>query len=208
MPTTQEIIDMVDLEVRNTYTAAQKCAWLDMIHKQLYRRIRKDRDIVSSDIALIDDTIKYALPSGIDPADIKTVVRNYGVVDATIEDIPFKELSEEIGDDELCYNLIKGYIIFNALTNDDTSVTIFYLEGPTTITDQTLDDTPELPEDFHELLVVGLMERIARARRDAISKTNYANDYNMLLNDAEFMKLDSAPEYTAPRDVLPRVVRG
>ena len=97
--------------------------------------------------------------------------------------------------------------MINPVPDVDTAgknVLILYTYRPQKLVHTDLSQVPELEEDFHELLVLGTLERIARARGEIEDKNNFASDYNVLLRSYEKMYGYTQPEYNRINDVLPK----
>lgn len=205
MPTLQELLNDVDSRYRNTYTTAQKVAWMNMVQRQIYQIIRHES--LPYRFQTVVDLAFYPLPGDMDVRNIEQVALqiNDSVTDPQYEQLDYKRKDEEASEGERFYSIVeRDFFLYPTPTTAGRNVIIYYIEKPTALTETNLDATPDLDEAFQELLVLGTLERICAARKDSEMKSNYANDFNMMLDEYEFMLKVTDPEFVQPIDVMPR----
>lgn len=205
MPTIQEIIDEVDLTYRNTYTPEQKIKWMDAVQRQIFQVVPKESPpYVFTTVAGFSF---YALPEDCDRFGIKEVTIERAAGTEKYDTLPYIsiESNQEIGETSKFYSVLQDQILINPLPNADSEgkkVYVIYNHRPAQLNDP--DSIPELEEDFHELLTLGVLERVARARGEIEDKNNFANDYNLLFRQYKEIYKLRQPEYYKINDVLPR----
>lgn len=80
-------------------------------------------------------------------------------------------------------------------------MSLLYYMSPTQLTEQVLDATPDLDQDFHMLLVYGSLAQIAESFNDVAMVNNFTSRYNGLIQ--EFNKVnDETPDYPVIEDVM------
>ncbi|MCM3746521.1 hypothetical protein M3223_04050 [Paenibacillus pasadenensis] len=207
MPTIQQLLDSVDLTYRNSFTSAQKVEWMDFTQRQIFQKVPKERTPYS--FSTVDGTALYPLPADCDRFGIKEVTIETGLASDRYETLPFlsTESNIPVGQGSRFYSLLENMVFLNPVPETQTAgrrVFILYNGRPTALTGASPGAVPELEEDFHELLVLGCLERIARARGEIEDKNNFASDYNMLLQEYVRTYKLRQPEYYSPKDVMPQ----
>lgn len=80
-------------------------------------------------------------------------------------------------------------------------MSLLYYMSPTLLTVDTLTAVPDLDQDFHMLLVYGVLAQICESFNDVAMVNNYTNKYNGLIQ--EFNKVnDETPDYPVIEDVM------
>lgn len=204
MATTQAILNDVDLRYRNTYTVAQKLVWMSEEQNELYEILEIDSAPVN--FPLQTGVQFYEIPIGVDIDRIKTV--SIQINDLT--DFPdFKPLPFRPNDDNsytypggLYYTIVGEAFFIPYGTVDDRQVYIYMDTPPDDITD--LNSEPGVPVRYQEILKLGVLKRIAMARKDVQMKNSYEADYEQKIADLEWKMKASEPEFRAPVDMMPR----
>lgn len=208
MPTLTQLIATVDTTYRNTYSTAQKVEWMDTIQKQIFQTVR--HEALPWYFTTVSGSAYYPLPDDCDPMGIKRVTIETKANSEKYDDLRFisSESNEAIGLTEQFYSIEAGENIYiNPIPTDDDQdrkVYIYYNKRPADLSASQMDTVPDLEEDFQELLVLGCLERIARARGEYDDKNVFANDFAVLLRDYKSLYRTPYPEYTKPKDVMPR----
>lgn len=206
MPTVQQLLTTIDATYRNSYSSDLKVQWMDVTQKQIFQRVPKEA--IPYTFQTIADNPWYPLPSDCD---------RFGIKSVTIETSPGSNRYEEVqylsiegnrsrGEFSEFYSLLNKTLFINPIPRASTqgkNVCMIYNKQPTTISLATLDQSPELEYSFHELLILGCLERIARARGEIEDKNNFAADYAVLLQDYIRQYKLRQPEYYSPKDVMP-----
>lgn len=207
MPTLQQLLNTIDTTYRNAYTVEQKVEWLDTTQRQIFQVIPKES--IPFEIITQSQVAYYALPEDCDRQSIKsiTIETKPGSKEYTELDYISSSSNQTITKDTPFYTLLDGMMMINPVPDVDTAgknVLILYTYRPQKLVHTDLSQVPELEEDFHELLVLGTLERIARARGEIEDKNNFASDYNVLLRSYEKLYGYTQPEYKRVNDVLPK----
>lgn len=211
MPTIQQLLTTVNTTYRNTYSTDQKIEWMDTTQRQIYQAVPMES--IPFVFQTVADFSFYPLPDDCDRFGIKqvTIEKTAGTEKyETLEYISL-ESNQQLGTGSHFYSELDGEIFLNPLpTTEDEgkNVVIIYNHRPAELSTLDLTTVPDLPEDFQELLVLGCLERIARARGEIEDKNNFAADYEMLFRRYEKQYKLRQPEYYKPKDTMPRKRRG
>lgn len=210
MSTVQEIITAINLQYRNSYTTPQKVEWMDKVQKQIFQKVKHEAEPYTFET--VEDNAFYPIPSDCDPKGIKEVTIETGVGTDKYRTLHFVNVSsnQRVGEQQEFYS-IQGNENFyiNPLPTADTegkNVYVIYNKRPATLSSDTagLAAVPDLNVDFHELLELGVLERIARARGEVVDKNNFAADFNGLLREYMDQFKEVLPEYIKTNNVLPQ----
>lgn len=211
MPTLQQLLDTVDATYRNTYSAMQKIEWMDATQKQIFQLIPKEAPPYQ--FATLAGQPFYPMPQDCDRFGIKQVTIENKSGSDTFRTLTYLsvESTDRIGKGSFFYTVLENMIFLNPLptaTDEGKLVYILYNKRPATLSLSTVGLIPDLEEDFQELLILGCLERIARARGEIEDKNNFAADYSVLLRDYEKLYKLRQPEYYKVIDRMPRQRRG
>lgn len=208
MPTVQQLLDTINTTYRNSYSTSQKIEWMDTVQRQIFQLVR--HEAIPYNFVTVSDFAYYSLPGDCDPMGIKQITIETGVGTGSYRDLRFVsvESNEHVDSSTEFYSVEANQNLFiNPLPNADTAgrnVYMYYNKRPAALSSANLSATPDLEADFHELLIIGTIERIARARGEVDDKNMFAADFNILLRDYKNMYKQVYPEYTRPRDVMPK----
>lgn len=198
-----EILQDTDGRVANVLARSEKVRWLNQIQRRVFRN-------VNIPMTLYLETIAGQTVYPLDP-DFPTD-RIYRVTVDNVE-YPYRRLDQPQG--RRFYYLLLNHLAIEPMPMEDgLGIWVFYnkrplelLDGLTTaeieaLTDEELQEViPELPVDYHELYVLGLCEKIAKAKEDVPLANNYVGDFNKLLAEMILQLMNQQPEYPATRDV-------
>lgn len=204
MATTQAILNDVDLRYRNTFTPAQKIVWMNEEQNDLFEVLEIDSPPIN--FPLQTDVQFYPIPTGVDIDRIKTVSIQ---INDSADSPEFRQLPFQMNDDNsyaggLYYTIVgKSFFIPNG-TVDDRQIYVYMDSGPTEITTGNLGSEPSVPVRYQELLKLGLLKRIAGARKDILMRNNYDAEYQEKIADLELKMKQSEPEFRGPVDMMPR----
>lgn len=184
---------------------------MDVTQRQIFQRIPKEAPPYQ--FPTFADNAFYPLPPDCDRFGIKQVTIERQAGTDTFRTLPYISLesTERVGQGSFFYSVLEDMIFLNPLptaADEGKIVYITYNKRPTPLSSATLDVSPDLEEDYQELLVLGCLERIARARGEIDDKNNFASDYNVLLSQYERQYKLRQPEYYKPVDNMPRQRRG
>lgn len=205
MSTSQQILDDINLRYRNTFTVDQKLVWMNETQRELFEII--ELDSVPFSFSTVAANYLYPIPDGVEKDRIKVMTIQINGNDDFVE-IPFIENDNRqygpyasywytILEDNFYLNVPGGVI-------GDRLVYIYLDQEPETINTNRLGVDPAVPQRFQEMLKLGVLKRIAAARKDIDMYNNYAADYEAKVADYEFSMKMSEPEFRQPIDMLPR----
>lgn len=211
MPTIKQLLDTIDATYRNSYSPAQKVAWMDTAQRQIYQKVPKES--VPYEFSTVADFSFYAIPEDCDRSGIKQVTIERMAGRGHYITLPYVsvESTQQVSATAQFYSVLQDNFFINPMPTEQSAgrkVIVIYNSRPATLSALNLGAIPELEEDFQELLVLGVLERIARARGEIDDKNNFAADYNMLLRDYENQYKLRQPEYYSVADKMPGPRRG
>ena len=202
MATTQAILNDVDLRYRNTFTTAQKLVWMTEEQNELFEILEIDSAPVN--FPLQTDVQFYPIPAGVDIDRIKTISIQVNDAADTPEfrQLPFKPNDDNTYAGGFYYTIVgeSFFIPYGAV--DDRQIYIYMDTPPADITD--LSSEPGVPVRYQEILKLGVLKRIAMARKDTQMYNNYTADYEQKIADLEWKMKMNEPEFRAPVDMMPR----
>ncbi|WP_342440018.1 hypothetical protein NSS79_15430 [Paenibacillus sp. FSL L8-0436] len=89
-------------------------------------------------------------------------------------------------------------LAINPTPKDDVAdgLALFHYKYPIQVTEDDLDAVPELDEDFHMLLVYGVLVQICEVFQDTAMVNNYTGKYNALLEELQkiYDKMIDSPQ--------------
>lgn len=211
MPTVQAILNDIDLRYRNTFTIDQKLVWLNEEQRELFDVL--ELDSAPYNFETVAGENYYPFPADFDVTKIKVVT--YQIDDSATPN--YIEIPFERNDDRqyASYGLPWWAIVSDAFylnvepsVPDARNIYIYTDADPTEVTEANLSAAPDLPVRFQELLKVGVLKRIALARKDLAMGQTYDGLYQEKINDVIWNKKLAEPEFITPIDMLPRASRG
>lgn len=208
MPTAQQLLDDINDRYRNTFTDAQKIRWMNEVQRQIFQYVPHESPPYT--FTTVADTSYYALPSDCEPQLIKyiTIERKAGTDD--FEKLEYRQPEESVGENEEFYTIVNNLIYINpkpTSTTEGKDVFLFYNKKPAELNTTALNTKPDLEENFHELLVYGVLERVCASRKDSIMKSNYASDFEVLFNRYQEIYKNTKAEFVRTIDRLPKRAR-
>lgn len=213
MPTVQQILDKVNL-YRNSYATSVKVDWMDTLQKQIFQDVPHEAPPYT--FTTLSGNAFYALPSDCDPMGAKTLTIETGVGTERYKTLRFiaNNSTEKVGDWDEFYTIQGNENIFlNPEPDDDTAgrkVYLVYNKRPAALSSSTegLAATPDLEEDFHELLELGVKIRIARERGEEEDQFRFQRDFDRLYQMYVKRYKFNFPKYPRTIDVMPSMRRG
>jgi len=208
MPTVQQLLNTIDTTYRNTYSVAQKVEWMDVTQKQIFQLVK--HEAVPYVFTTVADFAFYPLPDDCDPMGIKRVTIETKPGSEKYRDLRFVsiESNERLNEHDEFYSVEANQNIYiNPIPTTETEgrkVYVYYNKRPAALSSANLGAIPDLEEDFHELLVLGCLHRIARARGEYDDANMFLADFNRLLDRYRDIYDTPYPEYITPQDKLPR----
>lgn len=206
MATSQAIMNDVDLRYRNTYTTDQKLVWMNEEINEMYEILEIDSFPIN--FPLQTDVQFYPIPDGVDIDRIKTV--SIQVNDAE-EHPEFRPLPFRMNDDnsytyvaDLYYSIVGDSFFIPNGTVDDRQIYIYMDTPPDEITTSNISSENPVPVRYQEILKLGVLKRIAMARKDQPMMDLYKSDYEEKIADLDWKMKMNEPEWRKPVDMLPR----
>lgn len=181
MPTVQEIVTKIRKKYPNGSTDADIITLIDTWQKRIFRKYRIP---TSNEYDIYAETFAYDV--GIKPRLIFDVL-----IDG--ESYPKKQLTGGSTGSSRYYTFIDAFLRIHPTPGNDTTMTIYFYETPATIS--TLGVTPELDEDFHDLLMYGPCKELAEDDQRYDVASGFAIQYTDLEAElAEVFQILPEPE--------------
>mgnify|MGYP007112202910 CR=1 FL=1 len=198
------ILADINLRYRNTFTNAQKLVWLNEEQRELFDILEIDSPPYA--FKTVADQKLYPFPDDFDVTKIKVVT--YQMNDSNdFQEVPVlrNDDNQFIDISDLWYLIVSDTFLLNVPGGvpADRTVYIYCDADPTEVTEATMDLEPDLPTKYHEILKLGVLERIASARKDVVMKNNYAVDKQEKVDNIIWESKLQEPEWTTPIDVMP-----
>lgn len=213
MPSISDLLNTIDTTYRNSYSQFQKIQWINESQRQIFQSVKHEAHPFT--FMTIANYSLYDLPADCDPKNIKNVViqhwmtPQYDYDNPSFDELQFVSIESNRYIDRTgrFYSVVENSKIFlNPLPDANTEglvVYVYYNKKPAELTTDDLTAVPDLEESFQELLVLGCLERIARARGEYDDKNVFANDFQALLREYQKQYREPYPEYSTPKDMLP-----
>lgn len=208
MPMLQNLISTVRVMYRNSYTDTQLVEWMDEVQKQIFQTVR--HEAVPWYFTTVDGFSFYPLPSDCDPMGVKQVDIETKTGSNKFRQLRFIniESTEQVSPFNEFYSIQANQNIYlNPVPTDKSEgrqVIVYYNKKPATLSISDLTVVPDLEENFQELLILGCVERVARARGEYEDKNMFAADFEKLFRRYKALYDQPFPEYKTPSDVMPR----
>lgn len=199
-----DLLKDIRVRYRNTFDDAQLLVWLNESMNEIYQTI--ELDSIPYLIQTIYHEHFYNLPANMDVTKIKTVTGRINDSDAYIE-VPFVRVDDmQFASPKTYWYSIVGQMFYINIPGeilDNMPFLIFCDAFVDDVTTDQLNDTVQLPAKYHEILKLGVLERIAEARKDITMKNNYSFEKNEKLNEYVWLSKLAEPEWTKPIDAMP-----
>jgi hypothetical protein len=183
MPTVAETITKIRKKYPNASSDADIVEMMDNLQKIIFRKMKMPSSI-SYDI--IADT--YAFIVGIKPRMI---------FDVLVDGVSYakKQLTGGSTGNSRYYSFIDDYMTIYPTPTQDGTLTIYFYITPTTLTASDTSATPDLDEDFHDLLMYGVCKELAENDQRYDVASGFAIQYNELESElAELFEILPEPE--------------
>lgn len=214
MQNLQSILETIDTTYRNSYSQDRKVQWINETQRQIFQLVKHEAP--PHTFMTVSNYSLYDLPADCDPKNIKQVViqrwmnPQFDYDNPSFDELQFVSIESNRYIDRTgrFYSVVENSKLFlNPLPNDENEgmiVYVYYNKKPAELSASDLSTIPDLEESFQELLILGCLERIARARGEYDDKNVFANDFQALLEDYKKQYATPYPEYSTPKDMLPR----
>lgn len=181
MPTVQEIVTKIRKKYPNGSTDADIITLIDTWQKRIFRKYRLPTSV---EYEIYADTYAYIV--GIKPRLL---------FDVLIDGISYakKQLTGGSSGSSQYYTFIDDYLNIYPTPLSDTTMTIYFYETPATL--GAMGDTPQLDEDFHDLLMYGPCKELAEDDQRYDVASGFAIQYTDLEAElAEVFQILPEPE--------------
>lgn len=209
MPSSQQILNDVDLRYRNTFTTAQKLVWLNEEQRELFDLLEIDSPPYA--FTTVEGENFYPFPDQFDPTKIKTASIQIND-DSNFVPLPFKrnDDNENVGYGEMWYTIVSDGMFISAgeVTPGDRTVYIYVDSDPTEVTTSNINEPPDLPTKYQEILKLGVLKRIAGARKDIQMRNSFDVEYQEKISDILWQRKMKEPEFSSAVDMMPQKSRG
>lgn len=188
--TLAEILQEVDIRVPNTVSRDTKVRWVNQIQKRLYRVFRYPP--AYHEFQTVPQQADYPLPADCAEDQILDVLYDG-------KPIPHFAPGHRIPR-QYAWTIYNGQLRIEPTPIAEDTVTIIYFPKYQDLVADT--DTPQFPEEFHELLVVGCAARVAQASGESQLASALSNEFTAMVSEA---MITFKPPYApaAPANVLP-----
>jgi hypothetical protein len=210
MATIQLLLNDINLKYRNTFTTDQKLVWMNEEQRELFEIL--ELDSVPFSFSTVADMWLYPIPDGVEKDRIKVMTIQINDADP----LEFTEIDFVENDNRqfapytsYWYTILENNFYINVPGGplDDRLIYIYLDAQPEDITSDQLNIEPAVPVRYQELLKLGVLKRIAMARKDAQMYSNYAGDYENKIADLQEKMALQVPEFHKPIDMLPLMNR-
>lgn len=208
MAYSQAILNDIDLRYRNTFTQSQKLVWFNEEQRELFDVLEIDSPPYAFPTVLGENF--YPFPAEFDVTKIKVVTYQVGdTIESTYIEVPFKRNDDnQTVSGGVWYTITSDamYLHVAGGVPDNRNVYIYTDADPTEVTVANVSENPSLPVRYQELLKLGVLKRIAGARKDVQMQNNYDMEYQEKISDVLWQRKQKEPEWTQPIDAMPRLL--
>jgi len=170
----QDILEEADLYVPNALSQTQKIRYINEVQRKLYRSFPLELNTYF--FYTIPGTASYVLPSNCSEENIKSVF-----VDG--KEYYYRTQEDRVSSGHV-YVLGGGEIILGITPTSETEGYVNYDATPIDLTVDDLASEPPFLSDYHELLVLGLAEKLAMVSKDFQTAQQYAARFTQLEKNA------------------------
>jgi hypothetical protein len=177
MLTIQQIINEVDTLVPNIFDAQKKLTWVNEINKEFF------------EIVKIPVVHSFTVSPGLDntlPSDVRSRnIDRVQVADSFYLSLQYGRVNP--GHNHWFFDDITKTITLNPPPSLIKSAIVIYhkISTKTFLIASIGTDSPEAPEEYHWIYVLGLAERVAKAMNDVSLANNFGDDYISQLSIAQ-----------------------
>lgn len=169
-----EILSDVDLLVPNSINDMTKVRWLNQIQRQMYR----DYAFPDTSHAFYTEPGRslYVVPDNCERDRITGVVVGNDVYE-------YRSIDQDAAG--YCFSIIEDKLWINPTPNREIESYLNYRPRPRDMRVEMQDAKPDFPEDFHELFVLGVGVRVARAVQNYKLASELEGSFTMLEIEAK-----------------------
>ncbi|SDJ60576.1 phage adaptor protein [Paenibacillus naphthalenovorans] len=210
MATVQQILNDINLRYRNSFTTEQKIVWMNEEQRELFEILQLDS--VPFSFSTVDGNYIYPIPNGVEKDRIKVMtiqVNDADPPDFTEIDYIENDNRQFVPYAQYWYTILENNFYINVPGGplDDRLVYIYLDQQPEDISPTNLNVELSVPVRYQELLKLGVLKRIAAARKDVIMYNNYLSEHENKIIELEIKMKLQQPEFDSPIDTLPRTNR-
>lgn len=202
MSTVQQLLDDINLRYRNTFQVAQVLVWFNEEQRELFDVLELDSPPYT--FQTVADENFYPLPSDFDVTKIKTVTyQNNDAAEPDYVELPFKRNDDDqFGFYGPWYTIVSDAMYLYVPDNVPAArnVYIYTDSDPVEVTTANVSSAPSLPTKYQEILKLGVLKRIAGARKDVNFYSNYDAEREQKIADVLWQRKLAEPEWTQPID--------
>lgn len=205
MATITQIIADIDLRYRNTFTVSQKLVWLNEEQRELFDILELDSPPYA--FTTVEGENFYPFPAEFDMTKIKTVtMQNDDTANPQYIEIAFKRNDDNQFGVDVWYTIVSDtFFLYVPSTVPGNRVLYIYCDSePTEVTTANVNAAPDLPTKFQEILKLGVLKRIAGARKDVTFQNNFDMEREQKIQDVLWQRKLAEPEFIQPVDNQPR----
>lgn len=197
-----QIITEIDesYEASSAFTTPQKIRWINKEIREVWKEMALD-DVFT--MPTIKDVATYELPANIEFEMIRYLTVNgqsYAFRDDNQGRMPYTY-----------YRVLDGqqgvssyYGLYPVPNEDNLYITIGYWKRPVDLTEDDLAKVPDLRQDYLDVIIYGVLSRMAKIRQDVDLANNYANDKAVKLQQIKQERFENMPNYPVIRNTNPR----
>lgn len=210
MATAKDVLDDANIKYRNTFTTQTKINWLNDEHRDVYEVFELDSPPFV--ITAVADQYFYSIPDGLEIEKIKTAsIQINDATPSTFRELPFERNDDrqQVRESDYWYTIVNDDFYINFPSGPVAGRDIYFYADTAApeITTTNMTETLLLPSKYKEILTLGLLKRIAEARKDSVWAGNYAQEREAKIDEMMWSMKMSQPEYIPPIDMLPRANR-
>lgn len=170
------IITEADVRVPNIYDSAQKVSWLNEVNNEFFDVVK----IPAVYSFVSNSSGSYVLPTGVRSKNIDMVtVGTRGYSSAQYESLQPGRNYWTLDDANQTLTISPDPL------SGDKGLVRYRKIPTTTFVVGTITATPDAPDEYHWLYILGLCERIAKAMDDMVKGNNFAAEYHNNLSIAQ-----------------------
>ncbi|KWX71623.1 hypothetical protein AMQ84_27260 [Paenibacillus riograndensis] len=201
MATASSLLNSINLMYRNSYSTADKLVWMNEEQRELFDLLEIDSEPYA--FVTVQDNNYYPFPAGFDVTKIKVVTMQ---ITNSSPNPTFQEVTPKQNDDNVFADNCPWYtIVSDAMflsypggVPDAVAVYIYCDADPAEITEVNLNLSPDIPVKYQEILKLGVLKRMASARKDIVMHNNYDAEYQEKISDVLWLRKLKEPEFTQP----------
>lgn len=178
-----EILEDADLLAPNSFSIAQKVKWLNQTQRQLYR-----------DYPLWNKVYSFSVTGGKSVYPIPSDCQQDGIEAVVIGQSEYAYAGLVGSTEYRNYSLVDEKLNLYPIPNDSAQGKVYYRPSPVDLTSSDLEAVPSFPEDYHEILSLGIAYRMAARIQDYKLSTEIEARFRNLANEARLNLVAPKPK--------------